>query len=84
MAQRNTWHSTKSKVYHDNDHCQSGHRIKGPSAPGNGGKELCGECAALARRGVPRIMKDWDRTPDGRIHSILLPDNPTAPLSKYQ
>ena len=84
IERRNVWHAIKGTVYHNNDHCQSGHRIKGPSAAGTGGKELCGECAALMSRGVPRIMKDWDRTPDGQVHSILLPENATAPLSQYQ
>jgi len=83
--QRNTWHSTVSQVHHNNDHCQSGHRIQSPNhASGTGGKPLCGECASLARRGIPRIMKDWDKTADGRIHSILLPRNAKAPLSQYQ
>lgn len=84
MQERNIWHSRTGRVYHNNDHCRSGHSMKLTNIEsGRGGKSLCGECADLEARGVPRIMKDWDRTPDGKVHSIVLPMNATWPLSQY-
>lgn len=73
MRERNVWHSVTGRVYHDSDHCSAGHSIKVSAAvTGRGGRPLCSECAALAERGVPRIMKDWDKTADGRVHSIAI------------
>jgi hypothetical protein len=84
MKEHNTWHSKLGRVHHNNDHCRSGHSMRvSVTESGWGGKPLCRECAGLAARGVPRIMKDWDKTSDGRTHSTLLSQNAKRPLSQY-
>jgi hypothetical protein len=44
------WHSPTEDRHHDNTECYSGALIpEGMREPGDGGKSLCKECAALNR-----------------------------------